>query len=89
MKALIAALCLASPAAALECAPLEQVRQTMHAKYGERVIWFGANPVQNILIFAKPDGSTWTAFTVDGAGQACLVAAGEQWAADMPKGELN
>jgi hypothetical protein len=89
MKALIAALCLATPAAAIECAPLEQVRAVMQAKYGERVIWFGANPMQNILIFAQPDGSTWTAFLVDGSGTACLVAAGEQWAADMPQGELN
>ena len=32
-----------------------------------------------LVMFASPDGATWTALSIDPSGVACMVASGKNW----------
>jgi hypothetical protein len=72
------------------CAPLAELTPHFLEKYGE-VPAFNADMMQNnaavgFVLFKSPEG-TWTAFSVDG-GMACFLAAGRNWEAVNPNGDL-
>lgn len=67
-----------------QCAGLPDVLAGLERNYGEALVWQGiwqkpGVPESQLMITAKPDGSTWTALVVM-EGQACLVASGSGWA---------
>lgn len=64
-----------------QCGPWPDVAAALSTKYGEAVLFEGL-PIpgsSRIVITAKPDGTTWTALTVDAAGIACIRGAGGGW----------
>lgn len=82
-------LCAATVAARAQpaqCGGYADILGDLAQAYHERIVWAGERgEAGQLVITAKPDGSTWTAMLVRG-GVACLVAAGTGWAA-MGTGE--
>lgn len=62
------------------CGPLEQMIVYLAEHYHERILFEGiVNDGSRMMITANPDGSTWTAITVDLATTACLRIVGNSW----------
>lgn len=64
-----------------QCGAWPDVAAALSARYGEAVLFEGepgpGGP--RVVITAKPDGTTWTALSVDPSGLACIRAAGGGW----------
>jgi hypothetical protein len=79
---LFSALFLADAARAqtAQCAPVDQMLTLLADKYGEQLIGEGQGPNGfKLLMFAHPEGDTWTVVGVIPGGQACFIASGESW----------
>lgn len=82
---LLAALSIASPVLAEEeqgrCAPFDQVEAMLGQTYHETRVQqsLGDEGKYMLVIFASPNGETWTAAMVRSDGMACLAAAGTDW----------
>lgn len=63
------------------CAPYDQVEAKLAAEYRETRIQQGVvgDGRAMLVIFASPDGATWTAVMVRPDGLACMAAAGDDW----------
>lgn len=76
---------LSSPALAQEegppCAPFHQVEAKLAAEFMETRIAQGVTSSGQamLVIFASPNGETWTAVMVRPGGLACMAAAGMDW----------
>jgi hypothetical protein len=86
MKRLIAAaLCLLSAPAWAEpaCAPIDQIEAKLAAEYHETRVQQGVvgEGKAMLLIFAAPNGATWTAVMLRHDGIGCMAAAGTDWQA--------
>lgn len=65
-----------------KCVPLADMRQVLLKDYGEVELSGGMMGEQALMIiFATPDGSSWTAIFLGTNGQACPVAGGQNWVA--------
>jgi hypothetical protein len=64
----------------LSCAPVDQVVEVLANQYGEELVGDGVAPNgARLLVFARPDGASWTVLGLLPDGKACPVAAGTQW----------
>lgn len=65
------------------CAGWADMAVALARGYGESVLFEGDPPegAPRIVITVKPDGTTWTALTVDPSGLACIRGAGGGWSA--------
>ena len=73
---------LAAPAwAEQKCAPYDQVEATLAAEFRETRVQQGivGDGQAMLVIYAAPDGATWTAVMVRPDGLACMAAAGTDW----------
>jgi hypothetical protein len=84
--------CLAAPAVAQEaappspqdrCAPLDRVEAMLAAEFRESRVQQGIVGDGNsmLLIYASPNGETWSAVVVRSDGVGCLASAGSDWTA--------
>jgi len=83
-SSIVAALAVASPAFAAEpiCGPYRAIAATLTDQWREDVVGRGlTGEGQMIVIFADPEGDTWSALVVNADGSACMVAAGTAWEA--------
>lgn len=79
------ALCLASiQAVAATCYPRDAVRAHLAERYGGRPVGAGVAAGQLVELLTRPDGKSWTILVIRADGQACPVAAGEDWTAMTP-----
>jgi len=79
------ALCLASiQAVAATCYPRDAVRAHLAERYGGRPVGAGVAAGQLVELLTRPDGKSWTILVIRVDGQACPVAAGEDWTAMTP-----
>lgn len=72
----------ALPAAAqsLQCGPLDQVVEGLSTGWKETPVGRGMQGGDLIvMVFADPDGDTWTIIGVGSDGIACLLASGTAW----------
>jgi hypothetical protein len=79
---------LAGPALAQEqqqptCAPIDQIEAKLAAEYQETRVQQGVvgEGRAMLVIFAAPDGATWTAVMLRHDGVGCMAAAGSDWQA--------
>lgn len=71
-----------------QCGGYADVLADLSQAYHEQVVWVGERGnAGQMVITAKPDGSTWTAMVVQ-EGIACLVAAGTGWKATASGDEV-
>jgi len=81
----------AGPAAAeTVCARMEQIAAGLAQGYGEAPVSRGLMPSgQLLVVFAAPDGATFTLIIVSAAGVGCVGASGTGWQSIVPapKGE--
>jgi len=69
----------AAPALAAQCAPREQIAQTLASNYHEKPAGMGVSATGALtVIFASPAG-TWTAVAVKPSGLACVLDVGDGW----------
>ena len=69
-------------AAAASCAPLDTAQARLSGNYGEQLVWIGLERSgDQLVIFANPDGGTFTIGHVDPDSLFCILAAGDGWAA--------
>jgi phage/plasmid primase-like uncharacterized protein len=79
---LLALLSIAAPAWGQDkCAPYDQVEAMLAAEFQEIRVQQGivGEGEAMLVIFASPNGETWTAAMVRPDGVACLAAAGSDW----------
>lgn len=73
-----------------QCGPLAEILSALSDRFQERVLFEAiANDGSRMLVTANPDGTTWSAMTVDLATVACLRIVGTSWrpgAAPPPAG---
>lgn len=84
---LISVLLLADPLQAqpLQGAPVDQVVEALHGQCGEELIGDGVGPNgTRLLIFAHPDGDSWTVIGLLPDGKACPIAWGTDWTQRTP-----
>lgn len=63
-----------------QCGPVEQVLTHLADRYGEQLIGKGQGPNgTQLMMFAHPEGDTWTVIGVMPGGQACFIASGANW----------
>lgn len=73
---------LSLPAWAQEnCAPIDQIEAKLAAEYRETRVQQGVagDGRMMLVIFAAPNGATWTAVMVRSDGVGCMAAAGQDW----------
>lgn len=64
----------------LQCAAFDQMMTHLTDTYGEQLIGEGHGPNgTRLLMFAHPEGDTWTVVGVMPGGQACFIASGANW----------
>lgn len=82
------ALCAPAHAQSAQCAGLADVLEGLDRNYGEGIVWQGsAGPEVQIMVTAKPDGSTWSLLMVQDK-VACLMGSGTGWSGlGHPAGE--
>lgn len=69
-------------AASPQCAPIDQVVEGLARNYGEELVGDGGGPNgSRLMVFAHPDGDTWTVIGLMPDGTACLIASGVDWKA--------
>ncbi len=62
------------------CAPADQIVTILKDKYGEEVVSTGAGPSGvGMMMFAHPDGDTWSMVVLLPDGRACLIASGTEF----------
>ena len=68
------------------CYTVDSLQAFLAARYGEAIAFNGRGTTgETVTLFAGPAG-TWTLVRVDGAGTACLIAAGTH--GHLPKGPV-
>lgn len=65
--------------AAPQCDVAERVFALLQDRYGEGRVGEGAANGGRLLIFAHPEGDTWSVVVLLPNGQACLMASGADW----------
>ncbi len=89
VKTLAALLLLATPAVAQQqqaCGNYVEMAKNLKDKFSEQRVAMGLNQKGDaVVIFASPNGATWSALTVQPTGTACMVGAGSQWETIAPK----
>lgn len=69
----------------LQCGPAERVIESLVVQYGEGLVSSGAGPNgTRMMIFAHPDGDTWTFLGILPDGQACFIASGTEFRVAPP-----
>lgn len=73
----------ATPAAAQQplCASVDRVAEILRDDHNERPVSIGDTRAGQVVVFAKPDGATWTIVVIAPSGAACIVADGQRWRA--------
>jgi hypothetical protein len=81
--ALLAAAMLTAPPALAQkppCGPFEDMRANLKKDRHETILQTGLVDERTlIVVFAAPNGETWTILSVDSSGFACAVAGGTDW----------
>lgn len=79
---LIAALAWPAAGQTVQCAPLDQVVEGLEARWQETPVARGMQGADLIImVFASPDGATWSVLGISPDGTACLLASGADWQA--------
>jgi hypothetical protein len=83
LSTLLATPALAQDAGQPACAPIDQIAAKLAAEYHETRVQQGVvgEGQAMLLIFAAPDGATWTAVMLRHDGVGCMAAAGSDWQA--------
>jgi hypothetical protein len=83
LSTLLATPALAQDAQLPACAPIDQIAAKLAAEYQETRVQQGVvgEGRAMLLIFATPDGATWTAVMLRHDGIGCMAAAGSDWQA--------
>lgn len=71
----------ADEAAVPECGPFGDIQTKLARDYGEFILLagkFGSEP-GSAIVFANPDGTTWTIVSLLPDGTGCLAASGDSW----------
>ena len=85
MSRLILALCFfAAPSYASTCAPLADVLAGLQSRYGEVVRADALMTSGQLLVLTASEAGGWTALVVSPDMTACIIAAGEHFAAHAP-----
>ncbi len=64
------------------CLPLDRMLATLSSEFSERPLFEAVtNDGSRMMVTANPDGTTWSAMTVDHAASACLRIVGTSWRA--------
>ncbi len=72
--------------AAPPCGPWETARKLLEEKYHETIVGSGIiNDKTVVIVFASPDGETFTLLSVAANGMACSLMTGGGWSFDIPK----
>jgi hypothetical protein len=62
------------------CLPLDRLREQLKTKFNEDEVGGGiVGETAITLLFASPDGDTWTIVMLSPDGNACVVAGGSDW----------
>jgi hypothetical protein len=72
------------------CGPFGQMREQLASQYRETEIGTGmiGEGTALLMLFASPDGKTWTILQLSPQGVACVAAAGTDWdAGQMPRND--
>lgn len=71
------------------CGTLKAVRDNLKRQFKEVEMGGGfINESAAVLLFATPDGASWTLVTITPNGNACILAGGQGWfQADIQKGQ--
>jgi hypothetical protein len=77
--AIIAALLIATPAAAEQCFPRQHAINQLDSEYNEKVIAMGLASSGGVLeVLVSPTGS-WSIIVTQPNGTSCLMISGEHW----------
>jgi hypothetical protein len=75
-----AALCaFAAPALAAQCAPRDQITQSLASHYNEKPVGMGLSASGGLVVMYASPAGTYTAVVVSAQGAACVVDVGEGW----------
>lgn len=79
--AVVAILALAATPATAQpvCATLEQIADYLRTDHNERPVHIGDARGGQVIVFATPDGSSWTIVVAAPDGRACVVSDGRSW----------
>lgn len=68
------------------CAPYQEFQKTLLEKFNETPSGSGITEKGGgaIIVFASPDGATWTMARVGPDGSACMIGAGSDWLEVIP-----
>ncbi|MEY4093467.1 MAG: hypothetical protein RLZZ53_666 [Acidobacteriota bacterium] len=70
----------ASPIERETCMPVEQLKESLAAEYGEELVEAGRiNAGMVLLLFVSANGATWTIATLVTRGIACVNSTGTHW----------
>lgn len=66
------------------CYPtLREISGLLKDRYGEKPFWLGVNGADGssgmLMLFARPDRSSWTLVMIDQSGLACALTGGGAW----------
>jgi len=83
MRWLLAALVLAATPASAQnlCATLDKIADVLREDHREVPVQIGDTRAGQVVVFATPDGGTWTIVVVSPDGRACVVSDGKRWRA--------
>jgi hypothetical protein len=87
MVVLISVLLLADPVKAqpLQCDSVDQVLTYLADQFDEQLVGEGQGPNgTRLLLFAHPQGDTWTVIGVIPGDKACFIASGTNWTDHEP-----
>lgn len=71
-------------AATPQCAPADQMVDLLSDRYGEAVVGTGLAAEARLMVFAHPEGDTWSIVFLLPDGRAGLMASGADWEAATP-----
>lgn len=93
---LFVAMLAASPAHAgvpVCSATIEDHAAALAEAYGEQPFWLGLNGGDGasgmVMIFARPDMTSWTVVLIDRAGKSCSLTGGNAWLPRAPSPEKD
>lgn len=68
------------------CAPYQDLKKILQGHYNESPSGSGITDKGHaaVIVFASPDGETWTMVRIGPDGQACMIAAGSNWLEVIP-----
>ncbi|MDF2141232.1 hypothetical protein [Paenirhodobacter sp. CAU 1674] len=68
-----------------------EISDLLKTRYGEEPFWLGVNGTDGssgmLMMFARPDRTSWTLVMIDQSGLACALTGGSAWLTRNAKAE--